>query len=236
MGTTISVIIPTLNERKFIETVLKSLRNQNYEGKYEIIVADGMSRDDTVKIAKKYADRIVLVKKKGIGAGRNAGARVAKGDIFLFVDADTMLLFNGLKEMAEAFREKGVVAATCPVIPQSFKARDFSIYWIYNQFVKASMKTKIPQIGGMCCAYRKDAFWKAGGFSETLQTYEDYDLSRKVVESGKCVFVENTMAITSSRRIEAWGGTKAAKKYLTSYLIYLLTEKGMTRSEYRPVR
>ena len=90
----ISIIIPTLNEEKYIENTLKALKNQDYNGKYEIIVADGMSKDRTVKIAQKYADKVIKVKKPGISAGRNAGAGIAKGGIFLFIDADTIVFPN----------------------------------------------------------------------------------------------------------------------------------------------
>lgn len=217
----ISVIIPTLNEEKYIESTLKALKNQDYEGKYEIIVADEMSKDKTVEIAKKYADKVVKVKRKGTSVGRNEGAKAARGEILLFIDADTAFLFNGLTEIAKAFK-KGVVGVTCPVIPLSAKSRDFAIFWIYNQFAKASLKTNKPQIAGGCCAYRKEAFEKVGGFDEKLKFGEDYDLSERISRLGKLVFIESTFALTSPRRMEAWGGLKVAKEYLTKYVKYLV--------------
>jgi glycosyltransferase involved in cell wall biosynthesis len=119
----VSIIIPTLNEEKYIESTLKALKNQDYKGKYEMIVADGLSKDNTVKIAKKYVDKVVLVKEKGIAKGRNAGAKVAKGNILLFIDADTILLFNGLTELIEPFKRKNIVGVTCPIIPISQKQK-----------------------------------------------------------------------------------------------------------------
>ena len=58
----ISIIIPTLNEEKYIERCLKSLKNQSFRN-FEIIVSDSYSTDDTVKIAKKYGAKVVLTKK-----------------------------------------------------------------------------------------------------------------------------------------------------------------------------
>ena len=231
----ISVIIPTLNEEKYIEFTLKSIKNQDYKGRYKIIVADSRSKDKTVKIAKKYADKVITVKKRGPAAGRNAGAKVAKGEILLFVDADTILLFNALSEFEKAFRKKNVVGATCPILPISPKAKDFFIYWIYTQFAKASIKTKTPQIAGICCAYRKSIFEKIGGFNEKLRFSEDLDFSKKVSKYGKIVFVESTLALTSPRRFEAWGRTKAAAKYIKFYLNYLLTGK-VDGKKYKPIR
>jgi cellulose synthase/poly-beta-1,6-N-acetylglucosamine synthase-like glycosyltransferase len=232
----VSIIIPTLNEEKCIESTLKAIKNQDYKGKYEIIVADGMSKDNTIKIAKKYTDKIVLVEKKGAGAGRNAGAKIARGEILLFIDADTIILFNTLSEIVKPFKKKKVIGATCPIVPLSPKARDFVLYWLFNQFVKTSIKSKIPQIAGICCAYRKSSFEEIGGFDESLKVFEDIDLSKRISKLGEIVFVEKTFVITSMRRIEAWGRTKAARKYITFYLNYILTGKSIGVDKYRPIR
>jgi len=232
----VSIIIPTLNEEKYIEKTLKALKNQDFEGKFEIIVADGMSKDNTVKIAEKYADKIILVKKRGIAAGRNEGARVAKGDVLIFVDADTVLLPNTISELVKAFKEKKVVGAACPIIPLSAKIEDFFLYWGYNQYMKATLKTKRPHVPGICCAYRKDAFWEVNGFNEKMKAWEDYDLSERISKLGKIVLVESTLAITSPRRIKAWGKLGAVLKYLKLHFNYLLKGKSPCAKEYEPVR
>jgi len=232
----ISVIVPTFNEEKYIEPTLKALRGQDYNGKYEIIVADGMSKDNTVKIAKKYADKIVLVKKKGIAAGRNEGAKIAKGNIFLFIDADTIVLYNTISKIVKTFQKKDVVAATCAIMPLSSKNKNFTLYLIFNQFVKASLKTTKPQIAGICCAFRREAFEKVYGFDERLETAEDFDLAERISKLGKVVFVEDTLVITSPRRLDAWGATKSARRYITHYFNYLLTGNGLSMKKYRPIR
>jgi cellulose synthase/poly-beta-1,6-N-acetylglucosamine synthase-like glycosyltransferase len=232
----ISIIIPTLNEEKYIESTLKSLKNQDYNGKYEIIVADGMSKDKTVKIARKYADKVALVKKKGIAEGRNEGAKVAKGDILLFIDADTILLFNGLTELIKPFKKKNVVGVTCPILPLSPKAQDFALYWSYNLFVKRSIKSKKAKIPGICCVYRREAFEKLGGFNEHLDTLEDLNLSERISKLGKIVMVNTTLVLTSHRRIERWGRFNSIKKYLKLYLNYLIRGKVMSTKEYEPIR
>jgi len=232
----ISVIIPTLNEGKYIECTLKALKIQDYKGKYEIIVADGMSKDDTVKIAKKYVDKVIIAKKKGIAAGRNAGARIAKGQILLFIDADTMLLFNALSEISKAFKSKKIVGATCPIIPLSPRLDFLFFYWALNRYVKSSTKKKKAKVAGICCAYRKNTFEKVGGFDERLETYEDVNLSERVSKLGKIAFVEDTLALTSVRRLKVWGTAKVVEKYVGSHIRYVLTGKGMGIKEYGPVR
>ena len=231
----ISIIVPTLNEEKYIENCLKSIRNQDYDGKYEIIVSDGGSKDKTVKIARKYADRVIVCERRGIGIQRNRGAKEAKGDILIFVDADTILLFDTISKLVKPFRKKKVVGSTCPILPLSPKARDYFLYWIANQFVKSSIKLNTPQVFGGCCAYRKEAFEKVNGFNENLKTLEDLDLAERISKLGEIVLVEDTFVLTSPRRIKKWGRTQAARKYLLGYLNYLLIGKGFSAKEYRPI-
>ncbi|MEM7826017.1 MAG: glycosyltransferase [Candidatus Aenigmatarchaeota archaeon] len=230
----VSVIVPTLNEEKYIENCLKALRAQDYEGKYEIIVADGLSEDKTVEKAKKYADKVVSVKKKGIGAGRNAGAKEAKGEIFVFVDADTIAPFNLLTELVKCFK-KGVVGATCPILPLSDNMSEFVFYWFYDKFMRSSLKEK-PKVAGICCAYKRDAFEKVKGFDEKLKVCEDFDLSERISKFGKIVCTDSTFILASPRRIRKWGKTKAAMKYIKFYLNYLLDNKLAEKIEYELVR
>ena len=232
----ISVVIPALNEEKYIETTLRSLKNQDFKGKFEIIVVDGMSKDNTVKIAKKYADRVLVAKKLGIGAARNAGAKIAKGKILLFVDADTIPVFNALTELSEKFKKKNLVGAGFPVVALSPHFRDFMIYWMYNIFMKTSIRYGNPQIPGFCCAYRKDVFDKIGGFDESIETWEDYDLSSRMGKHGKIICLEKTLTLTSPRRFEKWGRMKAIFMYLGFHLKYLITGKGPSVKTYEPIR
>jgi len=232
----ISVIIPSLNEEKYIESTLKSLKNQDYKGEREIIVVDGGSKDKTVKIAKKYADKVIELKQRGVARGRNAGAKEAKGDVLVFVDADTVLLFNALGEFSQEFSKKDVVGATCPIIPTSSQARDFILYWGFNQFVKASLKTRKPQVVGICFACRKKAFDKVGGFNEKIDIMEDFDLSERLSKLGKIKFNEKTFVLTSHRRIGKWGRGRSMRKIFKMYVNYLIEGTGGSADDYEPVR
>ena len=232
----ISIVIPALNEEKYIEATLKALKNQNFKGKSEIIVVDGMSKDNTVKISKKYTNKVIISKKRGIGTARNAGAKIANGNILLFVDADTIPLYNALSEISKQFKKKNIVGAGFPVVALSPEFKDFIIYWMYNFFMKITIKYGNPQIPGFCCAYRKDIFDKIGGFDENIETWEDYDLSSRISKHGKTVCLENTLVFTSPRRFEKWGRIKAIFMYLGFHLKYLLTGKGPSVKIYKPIR
>ncbi|MFH8086817.1 MAG: glycosyltransferase [Candidatus Aenigmatarchaeota archaeon] len=231
----ISIIVPTLNEEKLIENCLKSIKNQDYKGKYEIIVADGKSKDKTVQIARKYTDKVIIVKRKGRPAGLNEGAKHAKGEILFFVDADCVLLPNTLTVFAKAFKSKKVVGATCPVTPLNAKMKDFLIYWLFNQFSKSSIKLGKPQIS-IVFGYRKEVFEKVGGFKEDVIPEEDLDLSLRIGKHGKIVFIDDALVLTSPRRLEKWGRTKAARIYISSYLNYFLRGKTLGFRKYKPIR
>src|SRR3989344_6976071 len=82
-----SFIIPTLNEGEYLEECLKSIKSQNFND-YEIIIVDSYSKDNTVKIAKKYGAKVLYESKKGPAVARNTGAKKAKGEILIFPDAD----------------------------------------------------------------------------------------------------------------------------------------------------
>ena len=238
----VSVIVPTFNEERYLEPTLNALRNQTYDGKYEIIVSDSDSEDGTLEIAERYADRIVRVDKRGIAAGRNAGAKEARGEILVFVDADTLTIHNTLAEIVVAFEEEGVVGVAVPVLPLSPKTRDILLFLGFNEFVKVNVELGKgrARVVGACCGYRKRNFDEVGGFNEALQTLEDFDLSERISKLGKIKYTQETMALVSTRRIIKWGKRKSVEKYLSLYFRHLLTQRGLRhiskKIDYQPVR
>ena len=100
----ISVIIPTLNEESHIEKTLQSVIKQ--AGDYELFVVDGGSTDNTIAIAKRYTS--VIDSKRGRAIQMNAGASLCKGDILLFLHADTLLPDNAFRELRKRMRDDTV--------------------------------------------------------------------------------------------------------------------------------
>ncbi len=232
----VSVIIPTLNEEKVIEDTLKALKNQDYKGKFEIVLGDSFSKDKTARIAKKFGAKVIHTKKRVVAAGRNAGAREARGDIFIFLDADTIPTFNLITELVKAFKNKKVVGATCPIFPLSTEAKYFMLYWIFNQFTKASIKLGNPTLAGFCCAYTKDAFEKIRGYNEELETSEDHDISKRISKVGEIKYVDSAFALTSIRRVKKWGVLGITTKYIKFFVKYHLLGKPTRLDEYKPIR
>ncbi len=123
----VSIIIPTYNEERNIEKCLHSLRKLNYS-RYEVIVSDGGSNDNTVQKAKPLADKIVIEKELPDGwIGKNYGCHIgyeeAEGDILLFTDADTIHHPNSLRIMVSMLLEKKIGLLT------SFPYQELRKWW-----------------------------------------------------------------------------------------------------------
>ena len=112
----LSVIIPALNEEKYIEDTLKAIRNSDFKDYETIVVANGCT-DKTAEKAMKLADRIIVLKEKGASRARNEGAKKAKGDVFVFLDADTLVEKDTLGKIAGSSFGLG----TCKVKPDNNK-------------------------------------------------------------------------------------------------------------------
>lgn len=235
MNSIISIIIPSYNEEKYLENTIRSIKNQDYEGKYEIIVSDGGSKDRTLKIARKYKVRLIRNKQRGISVGRNAGAKAAKGDILLFLDADTIIIPNLLTEFEKNFRDPNVVGVTCSIMPSKMDARFLAHYLSYNSVTKLGVKTSQPLIAGVCVAYKASSFFEIGGFDEQIQALEDLDFSKRIKKMGDIIFNVNTLAITSARRIEKHGNLNYWARLGRLYL-KLLAKRKIKLKEYLPVR
>ncbi len=230
----ISIVIPSLNEEKYIGKAMQGLRRQTFKD-YEIIVVDNFSTDRTREIAKKYA-KIIKDKRKGVGLARNIGARAAKGRILFFMDADTVASKNLLSEYEKAFSDERVVAATGPILPLE-KTSSFirlSYKFVSVLFVKLSIMFGRPSIVGSNFAVRRSAFERAGGFDEELLTYEDWNLSNKLKKYGKIRYLDGAFVHTSARRIFSWGVWGFFLYYMINMFKYHATKR--PRTDYIPIR
>lgn len=99
----ISVIIPAHNEQDFIARCLGSLANQKNAPNYEIIVVDNNSNDDTAKIAKAMGAKVIHEDTQGVTRARNAGLKIAKGEIIVSTDADTYFKDDWLEYIGDFF-------------------------------------------------------------------------------------------------------------------------------------
>jgi glycosyltransferase involved in cell wall biosynthesis len=215
----LSIIIPTLNEEKYLPLLLEEIKKQNFNDDFEIIVADAGSEDKTVEIAKNYGCKVVS---GGLPAkGRNEGAKVARGETFLFLDADNIYLpENFLERLIKEFEERNLDVASFPIYPNGKKI-DKIIYGIYNWWTKLTQNF-LPHATNSVLVRRK-IHEKISGFDEEIKIAEDHAYARKAAKFGKFGFIKTEPVLTSSRRFEREGRFKTYLKYLLAgvYMIFL---------------
>lgn len=191
----VSVIIPALNE---VEVIARTLRSISSDEEIEVIVADGGSHDDTVKVAKALGASVVHTA-PGRAHQMNLGAAAAQGEILVFLHADTRLPAEFVRSVYEVLRRPGVVAG-------AFRLRLDARGWKFR-IVEAlanfrSRWFKLPY-GDQGLFMRRFHFRTAAGFSR-LPIMEDFEFVQRLGRWGR-IGLAREAAITSARRWERLG-------------------------------
>jgi glycosyltransferase involved in cell wall biosynthesis len=178
----LSVIIPAYNEQKLLggclETVFAALRaNALGDGNAEVIVVDNNSSDRTAELARAAGATVVFEPINQISRARNAGARIARGDWFLFVDADSYLHPVTLAELLRRIRRGRLAGGGCVIgLDPAPRVGHFLI-----ELCNLGMRTMLWAAGSFVFC-RADAFRDIGGFSTQLYAAEEirfsFDLKR----------------------------------------------------------
>lgn len=193
----ISIIIPVLNGEKHIQLCLDSLFRILYpKEKYEVIVVDNGSTDDTLTIAKNYGVKIFQIPDVTIAALRNCGAFNAKGGILAFVDSDCVVDEKWLNNAVECFRlsadnEIGMVGSLvrCPQ----------NCNWVGKAwdicYEKRSLKGMTDRLGAANMLIKREHFERIQGFNENLVTGEDDDLCFRLRKSGYKIYSDPSITV-----------------------------------------
>ena len=206
-----SVIIPTLNEKKYLPAVLEHLKN--FDEDIEVIVTDGGSTDSTVRIAERF-DVKVCKSEKGKGIQLNNGAGFATGTVLIFLHADTFLPANAFSLINEYLLVRKVDIAA---FKMKFDKESF-LMDIYSWFTK--FDSIFTTFGDQVIVIRRDFFNELNGFPN-LTIFEDLELCRKARSKTKINKLP-AFAITSARRFEKRGILKTQLLngfYILQYLV-----------------
>lgn len=176
MNPLVSIIVTTKNEQKNIKVCLKSIQLQTYSN-IEMIVVDNNSTDNTKKIAQVYTSQ-VYNKGPERSAQRNYGMiNKAEGEYVMFVDADMILEPNLISECVEQIKPIGVIAIHIPevVMGEKFfsKVRRFERSFYDGTVIDGAR------------LFQKDMFVKVGGFDLTMSGPEDWDIDKKIKQTGE---------------------------------------------------
>jgi glycosyltransferase involved in cell wall biosynthesis len=208
---TFSFIIPTLNEEQHIAKTIRQFKQLQGICSYEVIIGDSRSTDKTVSIAKHLGARVCIdtSRKSTTGSGRNAGARLARGEILIFCDADTMLddvvQFIGLVQ--DVFSDMHVVGAIprLAVFPDQRIWKDRLFHAFFNSFLRLSFFLRAPYSFGQCQVVRAKDFFAVGMYDADRVHAEDSFLFKKLVKRGKLAFIKECTVLELPRRYRAKG-------------------------------
>lgn len=225
-----SIIIPTLNEEKYLPHLLDSLCEQT-EKDFEVIVVDGSSKDKTITVAQGYKNRlpaleIVVSKKASLPLQRNIGAKHTHGTWYIFVDADSIFLPYFIERIRVFIRQQKPTLFTTWFRPDSEVSGDAVLTLLANLSTESSMIFKRAHAPGPLAIVTRDAFRAVGGYDESLKSLEDYDFSRRVCERGHQMHIlRETLCVWSLRRWRQQGTLKVAQTYAKVIFSVLLTKR-----------
>jgi peptidoglycan/xylan/chitin deacetylase (PgdA/CDA1 family)/GT2 family glycosyltransferase len=201
----ISVVIPALNEERFIAECLESLKNQDYQGEYEIIVADNGSSDKTADIARSHGVKVIhCLEKKSVTYARQVGADAALGDIIAQADADTVYPNDWLAKIADFFFSHPDAAALAGRFlykdPPSWAGFEYLLRDWTNR-LSARLVGRPMLVSGATFAFRKSTFVDTGGYNDAAFSADQLGISNQLGKAGKVYYDRDFYALTSSRSV-----------------------------------
>ncbi|GAC1386705.1 MAG: TIGR04283 family arsenosugar biosynthesis glycosyltransferase [Ktedonobacteraceae bacterium] len=192
-----SIIVPVLNEAEVLEGQLAHLSRQCASQQYELLIVDGGSRDDTIAIAERYGH--VLHSQRGRARQMNMGAAAAKGDVLLFLHADTRLPDEALDAIEKALASPKVVGG-------AFRLCFNCNLWPYRLVAFATnIRSRVRTLftGDQAYFIRSQSFHAVSGYPDQ-PLMEDLEIIARLRKIGKVVLLPHYVT-TSARRHEKTG-------------------------------
>jgi glycosyltransferase involved in cell wall biosynthesis len=220
----ISVILPVLNESKYLEDAVNAILDQDFAGLLEVILAVGPSHDETEKIARELAQRdsrvIVVENPTGrTAAGLNLALAATRYSIIVRVDGHSKIPNNYLSQVFEILKESGAVNVGGIMAAEGQS--------IFENSVARAMRSPLGvgasrfHTGGgagpvdtvYLGAFRKEALLEVGGFDERFTRAQDWELNFRLRAAGGVVFFDPRLVVTYRPR----GSVKALAKQYFEY-------------------
>ena len=208
-----SIIVPALNEAKYLPHLLDDLYSQTFQD-FEVIIVDGKSTDQTVTRARAYAKllpslKIITSPKRHVCTQRNLGAKHAKANILIFSDADNRLppyFLQGIKYRWEALK----VDLLSPFItPDDNSTQNKTITSAINLFLDLQMNIKPHFLLEACFIVSKKCFVEIEGFNENINYGEGTVFMDKFISNNfQAKIIKDPAYTYSLRRIKKYGTAK----------------------------
>lgn len=190
----ISVVIPAYNAEKSLQKTLNSLHDQSLKS-LEIIVVDDGSIDNTEKVAKSLASKVIKTENRGPASARNTGIKYASGEIIALIDSDCQAEKTWIESIYRIFTDTGIlVIMGRAVIPSSnFMGDAISALGFpaggsigFGKVWKVTSEGYTNTLSTCNCAFRREVFNKFGPFDEDFPYAggEDTFFAAKLVKGG----------------------------------------------------
>lgn len=181
----VSVIIPALNAGAVLADCLRSVAASDYP-RLEVIVVSDASADNTVEVARRHNVRVLSnTRRSGAAHTRNAGASVAGGEIFFFVDADVVLNPDAISLGAGCLASGEADAVFGSYIEETRVAQFTARFKNYqHHFTHQAAPDDPVSFWSGCGAVTRGAFTRLAGFDVSLQYCEDIEFGHALVEAG----------------------------------------------------
>jgi len=212
--TEVSFIVPAFNEERELGATLKALvaAGNSLVDSYEIVVADDGSTDGTARIAQAHGARVITAQHRQIAATRNSGAGIAKGEIFIFVDADTTVNSDVIGAAVNAIRDGAVGGGAAVTFDKPLTT--------YGKLITPLMLRGYMLTGwaaGCFMFCTRQAFEAIGGFDEKLFGSEEIPFSKGLKQQGQFLMLRESVQ-TSARKFRIYSG----REHLRSICKFLL--------------
>lgn len=233
-----SVIVACRNEVKYIEKCIKSIMNQEFNGEYELIVVDGMSKDGTFeklkKLKQKYKFQLYQNPVLNAAAGRNTGIKKAKGEYTAFIDGDAIAHPDWLIQIKKTFEKNPKVAGVGgpDLLPEKSSSRSKIIGQVMTSPVARGGKLNpstqhslmkenkfVEHIPTCNLCLKKEIYDKVGVFDEKFVKGQDLELNYRITKAGYKLLYSSKIKVVHhrkhhirsfSRQIYKWAKAKVA--------------------------
>lgn len=201
----LSVIIPVYNGAQTLPRCLAALRASTRVPD-EIIVVDDSSTDDSAALARTAGARVITLTggPRGAAFARNRGAKVARGDVLVFIDADVVLHADALARIEQVLADNADVAAVFGSYDDNPPARNLvSLYKnLLHHFVHQQARRDATTFWAGCGAIRREIFNAVGRFDEsyTRPSIEDIELGARLWRAGRRVWLCPEIQCTHLKR------------------------------------
>ena len=228
-----SVVIPALDEERYLADCLRSLARQDFAGGVEVIVVDNNSSDRTAAIARSFGATVVHEARPGVGWARQRGTALACGEIIVSTDADTTFDPGWLTRINSSLEQH----PSCVAVggPCSFSG-DIPLWGaVYPRILFGTVALvhrltgRVFYVTATNFAFRRTAW--PGYRTHMTQGCDEVDLLRRLQRRGPVVFDRHNPTFTSPRRLQRG----LVYNLVVTFFIYYLLAYWLNRLSGRPV-